>query len=380
MGLIKKMSAPQQNLRFDTSSLSETKKFLKSSLNKLYLPAEIEQKIDLVYAINRIKKEKNAIVLGHNYMEAALYHGVADFVGDSLGLCQLAASTDNPVIVFLGVEFMAESAKLLNPSKTVLLPSQKAGCSLAASITADDVRQLRQQFPGVPVVTYINTYADVKAETDVCCTSSNASHIVRELGVDKVIFIPDEFLAQNVAKEVGVEVIFPQERNSENTSSAEIPTKSFLSWRGRCEVHEKFTVEDIKQARQQYPDVVVLAHPECPFEVVVASDFSGSTTAMLNYVRQQDKASKYLLLTECAMADNLIAEINHQSEQSGQKAKAEVLRLCSVRCPHMAQITLEQTLECLEKQQYVIEVEEQTRVKAKRSIDRMLELSQNLKS
>lgn len=375
------MNSEPKNLRFDTSSLSETKKFLHSALKKLYLPAEIEQKIDLVYAINRIKKEKSAIVLGHNYMEAALYHGVADFVGDSLKLCQLAANTSNPTIVFLGVEFMAESAKLLNPSKTVLLPSQKAGCSLAASITAADVRQLRQQFPGVPVVTYINTYADVKAETDVCCTSSNAAHIVKQLGVDKIIFIPDEFLAQNVAKEVevGVEVIFPQELAAGDKSSTSIPTKSFLSWRGRCEVHEKFTVDDVKQARLQYPDVVVLAHPECPQEVVDFSDFSGSTTAMLDYVRERKTASKYLLLTECAMADNLIAEINHQNEQNeGKTSEAEILRLCSVRCPHMAQITLEDTLACLEKNQYVIDVEEETRLKAKRSIDRMLELSQNL--
>ncbi len=349
--------------QFNTKSFDETKSFLLKKLSKLMPDFEIIEKAELVYKINSLKADNDVVVLGHNYMEPALYHGVADFVGDSLELCRYAQSASQKYIVYLGVEFMAESAKILNPDRTVLLPSLKAGCSLASSITAQDVRNLKKKYPGVPVVTYINTYADVKAETDVCCTSSNAATIVRRLGVDRVIFIPDEYLAQNVASETGVEVIF-----SDSDAKAQATEKVFIGWRGRCEVHEKFTPEDIHRVRAQYPEVFVLAHPECSREVVEAADFSGSTSAMIKEVKKTS-AKHILLLTECAMGDNIIAEMNDTGDDR------EVLRLCSVRCPHMAQITLEQTLESIQKKQYEITVPEEIRVRAARSIERMLELS-----
>jgi quinolinate synthase len=257
-------------------------------------------------------------------MEPALYHTVTDIVGDSLELARMAAETEMDPIVFCGVRFMAETAKILNPSRTVLLPAKKAGCSLAESITAEDVRNLRKKYPGVPVITYINTYAEVKAETDICCTSGNAAKVVEAAGSDRVIFLPDE----------------------------------------RCEVHEKFTVEDIENARKQFPDVVVLAHPECSAEVVEACDFSGSTSKMIKYVKEV-KAPRYLLLTECSMGDNIVAE----------NPEKEMVRLCSVRCPHMNEITLEETLASLKNNQYIIEVPEDIRVRARKSLDRMLEIS-----
>lgn len=349
-------------MNFNQNSKSETRDYLFSKLKRVVPEFEIESKVDAVYRINQLKQEHKALVLGHNYMEPALYHGVADHTGDSLQLCQIALKSDHPILVYLGVEFMAESAKILNPDRKVLIPSQKAGCSLAASITAQDVRDLKAKYPGVPVVTYINTYADVKAETDVCCTSSNAASIVKKLGTDHVIFIPDEYLAQNVANETGVNVIFPQLGGDQKLSE-----KTFISWKGKCEVHDQFTVEDIEDVRRQYPDVFVLAHPECPADVVDASDFSGSTSAMINKVKSHD-AKQYLLLTECAMGDNIIAEMPDKSEK-------EVLRLCSVRCPHMAQITLKDTEQAIIHHQYEITVPEEIRIRAKRSIDRMLEMS-----
>lgn len=320
---------------------------------------ELHIKAELAAKINRLKLEKNAVILGHNYMEPALYHSIPDYAGDSLELSRKAAQTDKDVIVFCGVRFMAETAKILNPTKKVLLPSQKAGCSLAASITAADVRELKKRFPGVPVVTYINTYADVKAESDICCTSSNAVAVVDSLKSERVIFIPDEYLAGNVARETGRHIIFPTRD----------PAKKFetnldyqmIGWPGRCEVHEKFTIDDIKNVRKQFPDVVILAHPECSPAVVEASDFSGSTNAMIKYV-EGTKAPHYLLLTECSMGDN-IAAANREKD---------MLRLCSVRCPYMNEITLEDTLEALEKDQYVIEIDEEIRQRALRSIERML--------
>ena len=325
---------------------------------------ELRDKARLIVAINELKKAKGAIVLGHNYMEPALYHGVADFTGDSLELCRKAATTDASTIVFCGVEFMAETAKIINPGKKVLIPSKRAGCSLASSITAADVRELKRRYPGVPVVTYINTYADVKGETDICCTSGNAVKVVKSLGVDTVIFIPDEYLAANVARETGMRVIFPEQNPAKVLNFEPKGTgleKVFVSWHGKCEVHERFTVDDIKRVRQQFPDVVVLAHPECSPEVVGASDFSGSTSAMIKYVRDV-KAPRYLLLTECAMGDNIIAESKDK----------EILRLCSIRCPHMAQITLEDTLAALEFDRYEVDVPADVIERAKRSIDRML--------
>lgn len=332
---------------------------LKRMLGDVVPDFELRYKSELAYEINLLKKEKNAVILGHNYMEPALFHSIPDFVGDSLELSRQASRTDRDVIVFCGVRFMAETAKILNPSKTVLLPSTLAGCSLAASITAADVRALKQRFPGVPVVTYVNTYADVKAESDICCTSSNAAAVVESLGAETVIFLPDEYLAKNVAKETGKHIIFPA-----LTPSGPLDTAldyQLIGWHGRCEVHEKFTVRDIAGIRKQFPDVVVLAHPECSPEVVAASDFSGSTTAMIKFV-ERTTAPRYLLLTECAMGDNIAAA----------NPDKNMLRLCSVRCPHMNQITLEDTLESLKKNQYVIDVPEEIRVRAARAVERMI--------
>jgi len=322
---------------------------------------EIKRKASLVEAINRLKKQQNAIVLGHNYMEPAIYHFVADIVGDSLELCRRAQAAQEAVIVFCGVEFMAETAKILNPQRKVLIPSLRAGCSLASSITAADVRALKARYPGVPVVTYVNTYADVKAESDICCTSGNAVAVVESLGTDTVIFLPDEYLAKNVAAMTGKHVIFPQASPTAAKDSS--IDQVFIGWHGRCEVHDQFTVDDVARVREQFSDVVVLAHPECPPEVVAASDFSGSTSAMIRYVKEQG-ARRYLLLTECSMADNIIAT----------HPEGEVLRLCSVRCPHMNQITLEDTLASLQELRYEVKVDPIVAAKAALAIERMLKI------
>jgi quinolinate synthase len=332
---------------------------LKAKLHDVVPDVELRHKAQLAEEVNRLKAERNAVILGHNYMEPALFHSVPDYTGDSLELSRIAAKTDKDVIVFCGVRFMAETAKILNPGKRVLLPSLKAGCSLAASITAEDVRRLRARFPGVPVVTYVNTYADVKAESDVCCTSSNAVAVVESLNSERVIFLPDEYLARNVARETGRHVIFPTLDGAAN-ADADLDYQ-MIGWPGRCEVHERFTVDDIRQARAQFPDVVVLAHPECSPEVVEASDYSGSTTAMIRYV-ERTEAPRFLMLTECSMADNVMAA----------HPEKELLRLCSVRCPHMNQITLEATRDALRLDQYVIDVPEEIRVRAARAVERMI--------
>jgi len=349
---------------------------MKAKLERIVPDVELRYKAGLAAEIVALKQEKNAVILGHNYMEPALYYSIPDFTGDSLELSRNAAQTDKDIIVFCGVKFMAETAKILNPTKTVLLPSDKAGCSLAASITAEDVRALRQKFPGVPVVTYVNTYADVKAESDICCTSSNAAVVVNSLKSDTVIFLPDEYLASNVARETGKRIIFPTllssshprlETQVEKAEMEEVGMGGqrgvMIGWRGRCEVHEKFTVKDIESVRAQFPDVVILAHPECSPEVVEASDFSGSTSAMFKYV-QQVNAPHYLLLTECSMGDNIAA----------MNPDKEMLRLCSVRCPHMNQITLEDTLNALKYNQYVIDVPENIRARAYRAVERMIQI------
>ncbi|MEJ2636850.1 MAG: quinolinate synthase NadA [Calditrichia bacterium] len=342
-------------------SVSETYINMKTKLGKLIPDAELRIKAELVDRINQLKKEKNAVILGHNYMEPALYHTIPDIVGDSLELSRKAAETDKDIIVFCGVRFMAETAKILNPGKTVLLPAQKAGCSLAESITAEDVRELKKRFPGVPVVTYVNTYSDVKAESDICCTSGNAAAVVESLKSDSVIFLPDEYLAGNVAKETGKHIIFPSKMpKAQNNSKLDY---QIIGWHGRCEVHEKFTVEDIQNIRKQFPEVVILAHPECSPEVVEASDFSGSTSAMIRYI-ENNSVPQYLLLTECAMGDNIAAA----------NPDKKMLRLCSVRCPHMNEITLQDTLKSLQHNQYIIEVPEAIRVKAVQAVERMLEI------
>jgi len=342
--------------QFDPTSVDDICAWMGEHLIHLVPTIEHRAKAELAVAINRLKVERDAIILGHNYMEPALFHLVADITGDSLELCRKAAQAEQQIIVFCGVEFMAETAKIINPERMVLIPSEKAGCSLAQSITAADVRALKARYPGVPVVTYINTYADVKGETDVCCTSGNAAKVVASLDSDTVIFIPDEYLARNVARETGKTIIFPDSSGSESCGG-----DTFIGWHGKCEVHELFGVQDITDVRRQFPEAIVLAHPECPPEVVEASDFSGSTSAMIKYVRETD-APQYLLLTECAMADNIVAE---------NPAK-EMLRMCSHRCPHMAQITLEDTLASLQNLQYEVTVPEDIRLRAKGSIDRML--------
>lgn len=334
---------------------------LKTRLNRIVPDAELRYKAGIAVEINALKQQRNAVILGHNYMEPTLFHSIPDFTGDSLDLSRKAAQTDKDVIVFCGVKFMAETAKILNPAKTVLLPAEKAGCSLAESITAEDVRALKARFPGVPVVTYVNTYADVKAESDVCCTSSNAAAVVESLKADTVIFLPDEYLARNVARETGKHIIFPTPGTVLFEDSG--LDYQLVGWRGRCEVHEKFTVRDIETVRAQFPDVVVLAHPECSPEVTAAADFSGSTNAMIRYV-QESKAPHYLLLTECAMGDN-IAAANPQKD---------MLRLCMVRCPHMNMITMEDTRDALKFNRYAIEVPEEIRVKAYRAVERMIRI------
>jgi quinolinate synthase len=257
---------------------------------------------------------------------------------------------------------MAETAKILNPGKMVLLPTEKGGCSLAASITAADVRALRAAYPGVPIVTYINTYADVKAECDICCTSSNAVAVVESLKSDTVIFLPDEYLAKNVARETGCHVIVPTVIPKPGAGRAGTDVeRTMIAWKGRCEVHELFTPEDIDSVRAQFPDVMILAHPECSPEVVAKADFSGSTTAMIKAV-EKSKAKRYLLLTECSMGDNIVAA----------NPDKEMLRMCSHRCPHMHEITLEQTRDSLRYLRWQIDVPEDIRVRALRSVEAML--------
>jgi quinolinate synthase len=306
---------------------------------------EIEWAVHAPYvdAINRLKGEKNAVILGHNYMTPEIFHCVADFVGDSLQLAREAAKTNAKVIVQAGVHFMAETSKILSPEKTVLIPDLRAGCSLAASITAADVRLLKQKYPGLPVVTYVNTSADVKAESDVCCTSSNAVAVVediaRERGVDTVIMVPDEFLAQNVAKRTPVKII---------------------TWKGHCEVHERFTAADIRAYRDANPGVVVLAHPECPPEVVAEADFAGSTSAMIGYVGKR-RPKRVVLVTECSMSDNVAVEY----------PDVEFVRPCNL-CPHMKQITLPRILNSLETMTYEVTVDPEIAARARASVERML--------
>lgn len=331
---------------------------LRSRLHHLVPDVELRYKAELAAEIMDLKRRLNAVILAHNYMEPALYYSVPDYTGDSLELSRRAAQTTADLIVFCGVKFMAETAKILNPQKTVLLPVERGGCSLAAGITADDVRRLKQTYPGVPVVTYVNTYADVKAESDICCTSGNAVKVVESLGAEAVIFLPDEYLARNVARETGRTIIFPAADGRPIEFRGKV-----IGWHAKCEVHERFTVADVENARRQFPGVLVLAHPECPPDVTAAADFAGSTTAMVRYVAQSP-ARRYLLLTECAMGDNIAAA--HPDK--------EMVRVCSLRCPHMNEITLEDTLEALRQRRYVIEVPEDIRLRAQRAVQRMIEI------
>ena len=290
-------------------------------------------------AIRRLKTERNAIILAHNYQTPEIFHGVADVVGDSLALARQAAKTDADVIVQAGVYFMAETAKLLNPDKTVLIPDVEAGCSLAASITGADVRLLREAYPGVPIVTYVNTSAEVKAESDICCTSSNAVRVVEALGAPKVILLPDEYLAHYVASQTSVEIV---------------------GWRGRCEVHEQFTGGEIEAMRDVVDGLFVIAHPECPPEVITAADFTGSTAEMIDYINVQ-RPAKVLLLTECSMGDNIAAEAPY----------VEFIKPCGL-CPHMKRITLQNIRRSLESMQTEVTIDPDVAGRARLAVERML--------
>ncbi|NKB52966.1 MAG: quinolinate synthase NadA [Rhizobiaceae bacterium] len=295
-----------------------------------------------VYAINKLKKERNAAILAHNYQTPEIYHCVADISGDSLQLAMEATRVETDIIVQCGVHFMAETSKLLNPSKTVLIPDMKAGCSLADSITGKDVRLLREANPGVPIVTYVNTSADVKAESDICCTSSNAVQVAESFGVDKVLLIPDEYLAQNVAKMTDVKI---------------------LTWKGHCEVHERFTAEELLAYRDADPEIQIIAHPECPTEVTAVADFTGSTKGMIDYALGQKPGSKVLLVTECSMASNI------QEQAPG----VEFIKPCNL-CPHMKRITLPKILDSLLEMKEEVVVDPLMAEKARRAVERMVNL------
>lgn len=292
-----------------------------------------------VDAILRLKREKNAVILAHNYQTPEIFHCVSDLVGDSLALARMAQESDADVIVLAGVHFMAETAKLLNPHRTILISDTRAGCSLAESITAADVRALKAKHPGVPVVTYVNTSAAVKAESDICCTSGNAVKVVESLGVPKVIMIPDEYLAQNIGRQTGVEMI---------------------TWAGHCEVHEQFTPTDVREFRDAHPGVVVLAHPECPPNVVDEADFSGSTAAMIDYVGR-NKPKKVMLLTECSMSDNVAV----------QHPELDFVRPCNL-CPHMKRITLGNIRHSLETMTHEVRIDPHVAERARHAVERML--------
>ena len=303
---------------------------------------EIEWPMHAPYikAINEIKKEKNAVLLVHNYQTPEIYHCVADFVGDSLALSKEAARTDADIIVQCGVHFMAETSKILNPNKIVLSPDLNAGCSLAESITAEDVRSLKAKYPGIPVVTYVNTSAEVKAESDICCTSGNAKRVIESLGVSKVIFIPDKYLAQNIANETDIEII---------------------TWdTGSCEVHELFTPNDLIEARENENDLKIIAHPECPPEVIKASDFAGSTSGMIKYVKD-NQPKKVMMVTECSMSDNIQIE----------NPNVQFIKPCNM-CPHMKKITLPKILDCLENETGEIIMAQETIDKARLSVEKMV--------
>ena len=295
----------------------------------------------LIEKINKLKKEKNAVILAHNYQTPEIYHGVADIAADSLALAVEAAKTTADIIVLCGVHFMAETAKLMNPEKKVLIPDMQAGCSLSASITGEDVVMLKEKYPGVPVVSYVNTSADVKAESDVCCTSANAVKVVESLGSDKVIFLPDHYLANYVQKNTKVKII---------------------SWQGTCVVHEKFTAKEVEDIKKQNPEIKVIAHPECPPDVISASDFAGSTSNMVKYVKE-NQPKKVLLVTECSMSDNIQVE----------NPNVEFVKPCNL-CPYMKKITLKKIYDCLKNETNEIKIGHNIAARARRSVQRMAEI------
>jgi len=320
----------------------------KNSLNEIYkkissVVPEIEWKFHapLIQKINKLKKDKNAVILAHNYQTPEIYYGVADISADSLALALEAAKTSANIIVLCGVHFMAETAKLMNPQKKILLPDMNAGCSLASSITAEDVRMLKEKYPGVPVVSYVNTSAEVKAESDICCTSANAVKIVESLGVDKVIFIPDYYLANYVQKKTKVKII---------------------SWQGTCIVHEKFSAKEVEDIRKENPGIKIIAHPECPPDVISASDFAGSTSSMVKYVKK-NQPKKVLLVTECSMSDNVQVE----------NPNVQFIRPCNL-CPHMKRISLNKIFDCLKNESNEIKISHNISEMARKSVQRMAEI------
>ncbi|MEZ5465660.1 MAG: quinolinate synthase NadA [Lysobacteraceae bacterium] len=316
---------------------------IRQRLERVMPPLDVEMALPLIAEIEQLKRERNAVVLAHNYQTPDIFHGVADIVGDSLALARRAVDVDAEVIVLCGVHFMAETAKLLNPSRTVLIPDQRAGCSLAESITAADVRALRAKHPGVPVVAYVNTSAAVKAEVDVCCTSGNAVEVVESLGVPKVIFLPDRYLGQYVASQTNVELIL---------------------WDGACEVHERFTGAEVRAFRQQREGIYVLAHPECPQDVLVEADFVGSTAGMIDAVARA-RPPEVVMITECSMSDNVAVEF----------PDVRFTRPCNL-CPHMKRITLAGVRDCLRDLNGEVQVDADVATRARRSVERMLLVGQ----
>ncbi|MEC7289641.1 MAG: quinolinate synthase NadA, partial [Pseudomonadota bacterium] len=337
-------AAEARGLAYDDDVKAKTD-HLYPLVNDFITPMEWPAVAPLVAAINDLKAEKNAVILAHNYMTPDIFRLVGDFRGDSLQLAREAANVDADIIVQAGVHFMAETSKILAPSKTVLISSLEAGCSLASSITGADVRLIKQRYPNYPVVTYVNTTADVKAECHITCTSSNAAQVVeaiaKEWNTDTVVLVPDQYLAKNVAAQTKIRII---------------------TWPGACEVHELFSADDVEALREAHPGVVILAHPECPPDVLEAADFAGSTAALANYVKDESPA-KVVLLTECSMSDNVATE----------NPGVDFVRPCNL-CPHMKQITLENILDCLTEMKHEVTIEESVRVQAKAAIDAMLAL------
>ncbi|SFU20267.1 quinolinate synthase NadA [Mesorhizobium sp. YR577] len=321
------------------SGMSLTAASLYDRVQRVIPPIEWPVFSDDIDAILALKRERNAVILAHNYQTPEIFHCVADIVGDSLALARKAMTVEADVIVLAGVHFMAETAKLLNPGKTVLIPDMAAGCSLADSITPEDILLLRQRYPGVPVVTYVNTSAAAKAESDICCTSGNAKAVVESLGVPRVLMLPDEYLAQNIAAQTDVEII---------------------AWKGHCEVHERFTPRDIHELREAHPGITVLAHPECPPDVVAEADFAGSTAAMSDYVGQK-KPARVVLITECSMSDNVAVE----------HPEVDFIRPCNL-CPHMKRITLGNIRAALEQNRHAVTIDASVAARARLAVERML--------
>jgi quinolinate synthase len=332
------MAVKEKALAYTPAVARETEA-LYAKVKRVVNPLDWSAFAPVIAEINRLKKQKGAVILAHNYMTPEIYHCVADFAGDSLQLAQQAAKTEAKIIVQAGVHFMAETSKILSPEKTVLIPDLRAGCSLASSITGADVRLLREKYPNVPIVTYVNTSAEVKAESDICCTSSNAVAVVESLPGDTALMIPDQYLARNVAK---------------------LTKKKVLTWQGSCEVHERFTPEEIRKFRKAWPDAVILAHPECPPEVVAEADFAGSTKAMSDYVTSK-QPKRVVMVTECSMSDNV----------SVNNPNVEFVRPCNL-CPHMKRISLDNILICLETMTHEVAVDPAVAARARQAVERML--------